>query len=107
MGGIWGKRWQRQGRREGATLLPGVGWEDDPYAAAAGADAVVLLTEWNEFRGLDLARLAGVMATPRMADLRNIYSPEAAAAAGFAYAGVGRGRAAASGPAMAGRDAAE
>jgi len=81
-----------QGRREGASLLPGVGWEDDPYAAAAGADAVVLLTEWNEFRGLDLPRLAGVMATPRMADLRNIYSPAVAEAAGFAYAGVGRGR---------------
>ena len=97
-----------QGRREGATLLPGVGWEDDPYAAAEGADAVVLLTEWNEFRGLDLARLAKVMATPRMADLRNIYSPEAAAAAGFAYAGVGRGRPRADRTAaMAGRSAAE
>jgi UDPglucose 6-dehydrogenase len=96
-----------QGRREGATLLPGVGWEDDPYAAAAGADAVVLLTEWNEFRGLDLPRLAGVMATPRMADLRNIYSPAVAEAAGFAYAGVGRGRPAATGTALAGRSAAE
>jgi cellulose biosynthesis protein BcsQ len=44
----------------------------------------------NEFRGIDLDRLAGVMATPRMADLRNVYSPEAAAEAGFAYTGVGR-----------------
>ena len=99
-----------QGRREGASLLPGVGWEDDPYAAAAGADAVVLLTEWNEFRGLDLPRLAGVMATPRMADLRNIYSPEVAEAAGFTYAGVGRGRPAATaagGAALAERSAAE
>jgi UDPglucose 6-dehydrogenase len=43
-----------EGRREGAALLPGVSWHDDAYAAAEGADAVVLLTEWNEFRALDL-----------------------------------------------------
>ena len=81
-----------QGAREGPGLLPGVSWAEDPYAAAEGAHAVVLLTEWNEFRGLDLPRLAGVMATPRMADLRNIYSPAVAEAAGFAHTGVGRGR---------------
>ncbi|MCB1370835.1 MAG: UDP-glucose/GDP-mannose dehydrogenase family protein [Rhodobacteraceae bacterium] len=81
-----------QGGHEGPALLPGVAWADDPYEAAAGAEAVVLLTEWNEFRGLDLDRLAGVMATPRMADLRNVYSPEAAREAGFAYTGIGRGR---------------
>jgi len=79
------------GQREGKALLPGVTWEDDPYAAAAGADAIVLLTEWNEFRGLDLKRLAGAMATPRMADLRNVYPPEDVRAAGFvAHVGVGR-----------------
>ncbi|MGS4948184.1 UDP-glucose dehydrogenase family protein [Meridianimarinicoccus sp. RP-17] len=79
------------GRREGEALLPGVTWADDPYAAAAGADAIVLLTEWNEFRGLDLKRLADVMATPRMADLRNVYPPEDVRAAGFvAHVGVGR-----------------
>jgi UDPglucose 6-dehydrogenase len=51
----------------------------------------VLLTEWNEFRGLDLAKLARKMATPRMADLRNIYDPDDVRAAGFArYVGVGR-----------------
>ncbi len=72
-----------QGRREGEALLPGVTWEDDPYAAAEGADALVILTEWNEFRALDLGRLAGVMAAPRMADLRNVYAPEAAREAGF------------------------
>ncbi|MCW3781592.1 UDP-glucose dehydrogenase family protein [Defluviimonas salinarum] len=80
-----------QGRREGEHLLPGVSWMDDAYAAAKDADVVVLLTEWNEFRALDLARLAGAMATARMADLRNIYSPKDAEAAGFvAYTGVGR-----------------
>ena len=63
-----------QGRREGEALLPGVTWMDDPYQAAAGADLIVILTEWNEFRALDLSRLAAAMANPRMADLRNIYS---------------------------------
>jgi UDPglucose 6-dehydrogenase len=79
-----------QGRREGEALLPGVTWEDDAYAAAAGAHAVVMLTEWNQFRGIDLARLASVMAVPRMADLRNVFDMETATAAGFAYVSVGR-----------------
>ena len=79
------------GRREGEALLPGVDWQSDPYAAAAGAEILVILTEWNEFRALDLKRLASVMARPRLADLRNVYSPAAALAAGFeAYEGVGR-----------------
>ncbi|PKP74414.1 MAG: UDP-glucose 6-dehydrogenase [Alphaproteobacteria bacterium HGW-Alphaproteobacteria-6] len=80
-----------QGRREGEPLLPGVSWLEDAYDAAEGADVVVILTEWNEFRALDLARLAAAMAVPRMADLRNVYSAADAQAAGFqAYAGVGR-----------------
>ena len=59
--------------------------------AVADADAAVLLTEWNEFRALDLGKLARKMAHPRMADLRNIYGREEAAAAGFEhYEGVGR-----------------
>ena len=80
-----------QGRREGEHLLPGVSWLDDPYAATEGADIVVILTEWNEFRALDLPRMAAGMKHARMADLRNVYSPNDAEAAGFeAYAGVGR-----------------
>jgi UDPglucose 6-dehydrogenase len=80
-----------QGRREGEHMLPGVEWADDPYAAAQGAHAVVILTEWNEFRALDLGRLARAMETPRMADLRNIYAPADARDAGFeAYVAVGR-----------------
>lgn len=80
-----------QGRREGDALLPGVVWHDDPYAAATDADLVVILTEWNEFRALDLDRLGHVMATPKMADLRNIYNASDVYAAGFvAYTGVGR-----------------
>jgi UDPglucose 6-dehydrogenase len=82
-----------QGRREGETLLPGVTWSDDPYRAAEGADLVVILTEWNEFRALDLKKLASGMARARLADFRNIYSAESAAAAGFeAYDCVGRAK---------------
>jgi len=80
-----------QDKREGEALLPGALWYDDPYPATQDADLLVLLTEWNEFRALDLQRLAQTMATPRMADLRNIYTPASADNAGFeAYAGVGR-----------------
>jgi len=80
-----------QGRREGEEVLPGVEWHDDPYPAAEAADALIILTEWNEFRALDLDRLAGAMRAPRMADLRNIYDAGEAAAAGFTdYVGVGR-----------------
>ncbi|MBT8456761.1 MAG: UDP-glucose/GDP-mannose dehydrogenase family protein [Rhodobacteraceae bacterium] len=80
-----------EGRREGEELLPGTQWFDDVYAAGDGANAVTILTEWNEFRALDLPRLAGVMATPRMADLRNIYGAEDAREAGFTdYVSVGR-----------------
>ncbi|MEW9922136.1 UDP-glucose/GDP-mannose dehydrogenase family protein [Marimonas sp. MJW-29] len=80
-----------QGRREGEALLPGVHWFEDPYRAAEQADALVILTEWNEFRGLDLQRLAKGMANARMADLRNIYSEAVASQAGFeSYEAVGR-----------------
>ena len=80
-----------QGKREGEALLPGVKWLDDAYHAAQSADLVVLLTEWNEFRALDLKKLAKRMESPRMVDLRNIYSAKEAKKAGFeVYAGVGR-----------------
>lgn len=80
-----------QGRREGENLLPGVSWVEDPYEAAQNADLLVILTEWNEFRALDLKRLANVMNRPQMADLRNIYDCETALSAGFEkYEAVGR-----------------
>jgi UDPglucose 6-dehydrogenase len=80
-----------QGRKEGEALLPGVKWSDDAYHAAQGAHVLVILTEWNEFRALDLARIAKKMAVPVMVDLRNIYSAKDAKKAGFrAYVGVGR-----------------
>jgi UDPglucose 6-dehydrogenase len=80
-----------KGRHEGEALLPGTSWLDDPYEAAQGAHALVILTEWNEFRALDLKRLAETMAVPRMADLRNIYERDDVAAAGFqTYEAIGR-----------------
>ncbi len=80
-----------QGAREGEPLLPGVHWMDDAYKAVQKADCVVLLTEWNEFRALDLKKMAKKMATPRMADLRNIYNAKDARKAGFeSYTSVGR-----------------
>jgi UDPglucose 6-dehydrogenase len=80
-----------QGRREGEALLPGVQWVEDAYKAAQKADAVVILTEWNEFRALDLKRLAKKMAHPALADLRNIYSARDAKRAGFLrYVSIGR-----------------
>ncbi len=80
-----------QGKREGEALLPGVTWVDDAYKAAHNADLVVILTEWNEFRALDLKQLARKMAHASMADLRNIYTAKDAKRAGFtAYASIGR-----------------
>lgn len=68
-----------QGFREGEALLPGVTWEESVYTAAKGADIIVLVTEWNEFRALDLKRITSDMTGPIMADLRNIYSVDTAA----------------------------
>jgi UDPglucose 6-dehydrogenase len=80
-----------QGRREGEALLPGVKWLENPYQAAQGAHLVVILTEWNEFRALDLQKLVKKMELPRMADLRNVYSEDEAKEAGFeTYVGIGR-----------------
>ena len=80
-----------QGQREGETLLPGVQWVEDASKAVQNAEMLVILTEWNEFRALDLKKLARRMAVPRLADLRNIYSVKDAKRAGFvAYTSVGR-----------------
>jgi len=75
---------------EAERLLPGVTWCDDPYAVAEGASAVALLTEWNEFRALDFARLGADMASRVFVDLRNVYRPEVVRALGFSYSSVGR-----------------
>ncbi|MSO76009.1 MAG: UDP-glucose/GDP-mannose dehydrogenase family protein [Alphaproteobacteria bacterium] len=79
-----------QGMAGARAMLDGVTWCGDAYAVGRGADAVVILTEWNEFRALDLVRLHQQMRRPVLIDMRNIYSPAVVAAAGFHYSSVGR-----------------
>ncbi|HYE49241.1 MAG TPA: UDP-glucose/GDP-mannose dehydrogenase family protein [Azospirillaceae bacterium] len=78
------------GMHEAEKLLPDVTWCQDAYEALTGADAVAILTEWNEFRALDLRRVRELMKSPVMVDLRNIYNPEDMEMAGFEYASIGR-----------------
>jgi UDPglucose 6-dehydrogenase len=73
-------------------LFDGVVFCSDPYEAADGTDAVLLLTEWNEFKQLDMDRVRARMRRPVLLDGRNVYEPEELRAAGFTYAGVGRGQ---------------
>lgn len=75
---------------EAKPLLPGVVWCTDAYDAATGADVLVLITEWNEFRALDLDRLRELMLHPRLVDLRNVYRAEEVKQAGFHYWSIGR-----------------
>jgi UDPglucose 6-dehydrogenase len=72
------------------AILPGVEYRRNAYAVARGADAVVVVTEWNEFRHLDLARLKRVMRRPVVVDGRNIYDPALMRSLGFVYRGIGR-----------------
>jgi UDPglucose 6-dehydrogenase len=72
------------------ALLEDVSYAADAYACAEAADAVVIATEWEQFRALDLERLHDLMACPVIVDLRNIYRPEEMSRYGFAYASVGR-----------------
>jgi UDPglucose 6-dehydrogenase len=71
-------------------LLPDVEHMKDAYEVASGADALVLVTEWNEFRQLDMARVKHLMRRPVLVDGRNIYDPEVLKALGFTYRGIGR-----------------
>ncbi len=78
------------GMDEARRVLDGVVWCRDSYDAMAGADALLVLTEWNEFRALDLERVRGLLRTPLIVDLRNIYDPAELAAVGFRSVSVGR-----------------
>jgi len=79
-----------EGMDEAKTMLDGVDWCSDSYDAVTGVDAVAIVTEWNEFRALDLDRIKSLMKVPVMVDLRNIYNPKELAEAGFQYTCVGR-----------------
>ncbi|MBN2084397.1 MAG: UDP-glucose/GDP-mannose dehydrogenase family protein [Anaerolineales bacterium] len=74
-----------------ARTIPGIRMCPDPYALAEGADALVVVTDWNEFKQLDLPKVRNLMRTPNLIDGRNIYEPEEMKALGFRYRGIGRG----------------
>ncbi|MFC7377237.1 UDP-glucose dehydrogenase family protein [Brevundimonas sp. GCM10030266] len=79
-----------EGMHEAAKLLDGVVFRDGPYAAVEGADVVVILTEWDQFRALDLDRIKLLLKQPVMVDLRNVYRPDDMRARGFRYTSIGR-----------------
>jgi len=79
-----------EGMDEARKLMPELVYCRDAYQTMEGADALILLTEWNEFRGLDLGRVRDLLASPLVIDLRNIYQPQEMAAVGFSYLSIGR-----------------
>ena len=79
-----------QGSKYAKVLLPGVTWCESALDAAAGADALTVITEWNEFRALDLDAAGKAMRGDAIIDLRNVFDPAAARRAGFSYSGIGR-----------------
>jgi UDPglucose 6-dehydrogenase len=79
-----------EGMEAAAAILPGVTMVENTYDAIEGADAVVLVTEWDAFRALDFNRVKRLVKAPVIVDLRNVYDPAELRAAGFAYTSVGR-----------------
>ena len=79
-----------EGMGEAAPLLPGTTFCEDAYGTMAGAACLVIVTEWSEFRALDLKRVKALLAAPLVVDLRNCYDPATMAQAGFAYHSIGR-----------------
>jgi UDPglucose 6-dehydrogenase len=79
-----------EGMEEASQMMVDVNWCDSAYEAIEGADALVIITEWNEFRGLDMKRVKSLMNTPILVDLRNIYNPVDMAETGIAYSCIGR-----------------
>jgi UDPglucose 6-dehydrogenase len=79
-----------EGVEQAKLVLQNVDYADSPYAALEGADAMVLVTEWDAFRALDLARVKSLLRSPVVVDLRNVYRPEEMARHGLNYSGIGR-----------------
>ncbi len=79
-----------EGEHEAAALLPNVTFAKDAYEAASDADALVIITEWDQFRALDFDRLRTLMKNPVLIDLRNIYKAADLKGRGFAYTSIGR-----------------
>jgi UDPglucose 6-dehydrogenase len=79
-------------REQAEKIFKGIEFAPDAYAAAAGADALVIVTEWDEFRALDLEKIAGSLRGKVLVDLRNVYDRDEAEEAGLTYFGIGRGK---------------
>ncbi|MGE0701138.1 MAG: UDP-glucose/GDP-mannose dehydrogenase family protein [Hyphomicrobiaceae bacterium] len=79
-----------EGMQQAREVLPGLRLVDSAYACIDGADAVVIVTEWNEFRALDMRRVKALLKAPIVVDLRNVYRPEEMSRLGFTYVSVGR-----------------
>jgi UDPglucose 6-dehydrogenase len=75
---------------EAAKIMPGVTYCEDAYKVASGSDALILVTEWDEFKELNFRKIASLMNRPVMVDSRNLYNPEEMIQAGFLYDGIGR-----------------
>ena len=84
------KAYDPEAMKEASELLSNVDYCEGAYECIEGSDAVVIITEWNEFRALDMGRIKTLLKTPILVDLRNIYRPESIKAWGFTYANIGR-----------------
>ena len=89
-GGAMVRAFDPEGMEEAKPMLEGVEWCEDAYATMDGADVLVIITEWNAFRGLDMDRVKSLLKAPVLVDLRNIYEPHEMIEAGFEYSCIGR-----------------
>ena len=84
------KAYDPEAMEEASHLMDGIQYAENPYAALEGADAMVIITEWDQFRALDLGRVKDALNAPVVIDLRNIYAPEDMLKRGFEYTSIGR-----------------
>ena len=89
-GGAQVRAYDPAAMNEAKKCLPDIFYAEDEYDAVTGAEALVFMTEWNQFRALNMERVKDLMKSPKIADLRNIYEPEDMRELGFDYVGVGR-----------------
>ncbi|MEY2925979.1 MAG: hypothetical protein RL367_456 [Pseudomonadota bacterium] len=89
--GVLVRAFDPEGMDEARKILPDISYCDNAYAALDGADAVAIVTEWDEFRALDLGRVRQLLAKPVFVDLRNVYTSEEMDGAALIYAGIGKG----------------
>ena len=92
-GGARVRAYDPEGMASARRLVEDIDFVTDPYSCADGADALVIVTEWDEFRALDLGRVATILKAPVLIDLRNIYPPDEVARHGFVHVAIGRSNA--------------